>query len=140
MTYAVSFARLRRLAGNPELTCVKPRSQWASVPSGYTFSDDYDAYVHSSGASWKPSSSSDLSSADYATVPFLPMDGTAANTLAMVGMVDTGSRYGHILPANIATVQAAQWMEIDGFTYDLAEATPMPAGAAQWYAVRLTKR
>jgi len=139
-TYAASFARLRRLAGNPRLVCVKPRAQWSSVPGGYTFDASYDAYLDSNGAVWKPATTGDLSVNDYGAVPFLPGGGDAGLALVAGGLVDEGTRLGRILPGDAATVQAAQWLEIDGHTYDLADCTPTPAGAAQWYTLRLTKR
>lgn len=140
MTYASDFRLMRQMAGNAVLTCVKPRAQWTATPTGYTFDADYDVFVNSGGATWKPTSSASLNAADYVTVPFLPSSGNAERQLVLAGVVDQGSRFGRILPADIATVQAAQWLEIDGYTYDLTEATPMPAGAALWYAVRLSKR
>lgn len=139
-TYAATFARMRRLAGSPRLVCVKPRAQWSSVPSGYTFDASYDAFLDSSGAVWKPTTSSDLSASDYVTVPFLPVGGSMAQALAAGGLVDEGTRYGHILTGDAVTVQVAQWLEIDGYAYNLAECTATPAGAPQWYVLRLTKR
>lgn len=140
MNYAASFARMRQMAGYPSLTCVKPRASWTSVPTGYTFNDDYDAFLNNAGTVWQPDNSSDLSSNDYATVPFLPGSGNADQQLVTLGVVDQGQRMGRVLPGDIATVQAAQWLELDGYTYDLAEATPMPGGAALWYVLRLSKR
>ena len=140
MTFAQDFTQIRALAGWPVLTCIKPRSAWTSVPAGYTFDADYDAFINASGAIWKPTSSADLSANDYVTVPFLPGSGSAEQALVAAGIVDTGSRFGRVLPDNIATVRAAQWLEIDGLTYDLAESTPYPAGAAMWYSLRLAKR
>ncbi len=140
MNYATTFARMRQMAGNPVLTCVKPRASWTSVPSGYSFNDDYDAYINSGGTIWKPTTTSDLSSNDYETVDFLPGAGNAELSLMASGLVDMGSRFGRVLPGDVATVQAAQWLELDGFTYNLAEVTPYPAGAAMWYVVRLSKR
>lgn len=140
MNAAASFERLRTLAGSPVLTCVKPRAQWTSVPSGYTFDASYDAYIDGSGTIWKPTSSASLSTSDYATVPFLPGAGTMEQALAAGGLVDQGDRFGRILPGSLATVQAAEWLEIDSTTYDLGEATPYPAGAAMWYVLRLRKR
>lgn len=131
---------MRQMAGNPVLTCVKARSLWTSVPAGYTFDADYDAFINVGGAIWKPTSSASLSASDYVTVPFLPGAGSAEMALVAAGVVDTGSRFGRVLPADVATVQAAQWLEIDGLTYDLAEATANPAGAAMWYSLRLAKR
>jgi hypothetical protein len=140
VNYATTFARMRQMAGNPVLTCVKPRASWTSVPSGYSFNDDYDAYINSGGTIWKPTTTSDLSSNDYETVDFLPGAGNAELSLMASGLVDMGSRFGRVLPGDVATVQAAQWLELDGFTYNLAEVTPYPAGAAMWYVVRLSKR
>lgn len=140
MNYATSFARLRQLAGNPTLTCVKARAEWVSVPSGYTFDADYDAYLNGSGAVWKPTSTSDLNPADYVAVAFLPGAGDADLALVAGGLVDQGSRFGRVLPGDVATVQAAQWLELDGLTYNLGNVTAYPAGAAMWYSVRLDKR
>jgi hypothetical protein len=131
---------MRLMAGYPVLTCVKPRSQWRSVPTGYTFDADYDLYVNGAGTTWKPASSADLAVNDYAMVSFLPGSGDANEQLVMAGVVNPGQRTGRVLPRDIATVQAAQWLEIDGITYDLVEATAMPAGAAMWYVVRMEKR
>lgn len=140
MSFATTFQRMRQLAGNPVLVCVKPRAQWTSVPSGYTFDASYDAYLNGSGTVWKPVDTDDLNATDYETVPFLPGAGNAEIALVAVGLVDQGDRFGRILPGDIATVQAAQWLEIDGFTYDLREATPIPGGAAMWYQIRMGKR
>lgn len=140
MNYSSTFQRMRLMAGYPVLTCVKPRAQWTSVPAGYTFNDDYDLYINAGGATWKPTSSASLAIGDYATVPFLPGGGDANEQLVMAGVVNPGQRMGRVLPGDIATVQAAQWLEIDGLTYDLVEATPTPAGAPMWYTVRMEKR
>lgn len=140
MDFAGSFQRLRQLAGNPVLTCVKPRSQWVSVPSGYTFSTAYESYVNGDGDEWQPASTADLSANDYVTVALLPGAGDAEIALMAGGLVDQGSRFGRVLPADAATVSAAQWLELDGFTYDLANSTPYPAGAAMWYSIMLRKR
>ena len=140
MTFAQDFAMMRQVAGSPVLICVKPRAAWTSIPSGYTFDASYDAYINSSGTVWKPTSSAALNAADYATVAILPGAGTLEKSLVAGGLVDQGDRFVRILPASLATVQAAQWMELDSMTYDLAEATPYPAGAALWYILRLRKR
>ena len=140
MNYAASFARMRQLAGNPVLTCVKPRAQWTAVPTGYTFDASYDAYLNNGGTVWKPTSTASLNGTDYSTVSFLSGAGTMEQALTAGGLVDQGERFGRILPGDLATVQAAQWLELDSTTYDLAEATPYPAGAAMWYVLRLRKR
>jgi len=128
------------MAGWPVLTCVKARTAWTSVPAGYTFDASYDAYINGAGTIWKPTSSASLSANDYGTVAFLPGAGSLEKALTAGGLVDQGDRFGRILPGALATVQAAQWLELDGMTYDLAEATPYPAGAAMWYVLRLRKR
>lgn len=140
MTFVQDFTQMRAMAGWPVLVCVKPRSAWRSVPAGYTFDASYDAYINSGGDAWRPTSSADLNVVDYATVPVLPGAGSLESALAAGGLVDQGERFGRILPGALATVQAAQWLELDSMTYDLAEATPYPAGAAMWYVLRLRKR
>jgi len=140
MNYEATFARMRAMAGWPVLTCVKARTAWTSVPTGYTFDASYDAYINSAGAIWKPTSSAALAVNDYSTVAFLPGAGSLEKALTAGGLVDQGDRFGRILPGSLATVQAAQWLELDGMTYDLAEATPYPAGAAMWYVLRMRKR
>lgn len=140
MTYASTFARMRQLAGNPVLTCVKPRAQWTGTPSGYTYDEDADCFMNSSSETWRPASTDDLNANDYVTVPFLPMSGESALELSMAGIIDSGNRYGHVLPADKATVATAQWCELDGYTYNDVALTAMPGGAAQWYVVRLSKR
>ena len=140
MPFAQSFSRLRQLAGNPVLTCVKPRAQWVGVPSGYSYDADYDTFLNSGGDEWRPTSTADLSSNDYTTVAILPGSGDASEVLTIGGVMDDGARWVRVLPADVATVNAAQWYELDSLTYDTAEVTPFPAGAAQWYTVRLTKR
>jgi hypothetical protein len=140
MNYASTFARMRQMAGNPVLIYVKARTAWTSVPAGYTFDASYDAYINSGGTIWKPTSSASLNANDYGTVAFLPGAGSLEKALTAGGLVDQGDRFGRILPGSLATVQAAQWLELDGMTYDLAEATPYPAGAAMWYVLRLRKR
>lgn len=140
MSFEQDFTQMRAVAGWPVLTCVKPRSAWTSIPSGYTFDASYDAYINSGGTVWKPTSSAALNAADYTTVAILPGAGTLEKSLVAGGLVDQGDRFVRILPASLATVQAAQWLELDSMTYDLAEATPYPAGAALWYILRLRKR
>ena len=140
MPFAQSFSRLRQLAGNPVLTCVKPRAQWVGVPSGYSYDADYDTFLNSGGDEWRPTSTAELSSNDYETVDILPGSGDASEVLTIGGVMDDGARWVRVLPADVATVNAAQWYELDSLTYDTAEVTPFPAGAAQWYTVRLTKR
>ena len=140
MSFAQDFAMMRQVAGSPVLICVKPRAAWTSIPSGYTFDASYDAYINGSGTVWKPTSSASLNAADYTTVAILPGAGTLEKSLVAGGLVDQGDRFVRILPASLTTVQAAQWLELDSMTYDLAEATPYPAGAALWYILRLRKR
>ena len=134
------FTQLRAMAGWPVLTYVKARTAWTSVPAGYTFDASYDAYINGGGTIWKPTSSAALAVNDYGTVAFLPGAGSLEKALTTDGLVDQSDRFVRILPASLATVQAAQWLELDGMTYDLAEATPYPAGAAMWYVLRLRKR
>ena len=140
MTYAASFARLRQLSGSPVLTCVKPRAQWTSVPSGYTFNDDYDGFVNDAFQQWTPTSTADLNAADYDTVPFLSGAGDAEIALSAAGLVDDGTVFGRILPGDQAAVAAAQWLELDGLTYNKTALTPMPRGVGTWYALRMDKR
>ena len=140
MPFAQSFSRLRQLAGNPVLTCVKPRAQWVSAPSGYAYDADYDTFLNSGGDEWRPTSTADLSSNDYETVDILPGSGDASEVLTIGGVMDDGSRWVRVLPADVATVNAAQWYELDSLTYDTAEVTPFPAGAAMLCTVRLMKR
>ena len=140
MPFAQSFSRLRQLAGNPVLTCVKPRAQWTGTPSGYAYDADYDTFLNSGGDEWRPTSTADLSSNDYETVDILPGSGDASEVLTIGGVMDDGARWVRVLPADVATVNAAQWYELDSLTYDTAEVTPFPAGAAMLYTVRLTKR
>ena len=140
MSFEQDFTQMRAMIGWPVLTCVKPRSVWTSIPTGYTFDASYDAYINSGGTVWKPTSSAALNAADYTTVAILPGAGTLEKSLVAGGLVDGGDRFARILPASLATVQAAQWLELDSMTYDLAEATPYPAGAALWYILRLRKR
>lgn len=140
MTYASTFARMRQLAGNPVLTCVKPRAQWTGTPSGYAYDADYDAFIDNDGDIWRPASTADLNANDYVTVPFLPMSGENTLELSMAGIIDAGSRFGHVLPADKTTVATAQWCELDGYTYNDVALSAMPAGAPQWYVVRLGKR
>lgn len=140
MSFTTTFQRMRQLAGSPVLTCVKPRAQWTSVPSGYTYDADYDCYVNGAGAQWLPTSTDDLNTADYVTVPFLPTRGRDELALVAAGLVQEGSQPGYVLPGDIATVKAAQWLELGGVTFVRAEATPVPAGTPDRYAVRLNKK
>ena len=140
MNYAATFQRMRKIAGDPWLVCVNPREQWTSTPAGYAYDPEYDVFVNSDGDTWKPQSSADLHLCDATDVQFLPGSGEASEQLVMAGVVDQGQRMGRVLPGDVATVQAAQWLELDGYTYDLAEATPYPAGAPMWYTLRLSKR
>ena len=140
MTFATTFQRMRQLAGNPALTCVKPRSQWTATPSGYTFDVDYDLFINGAGAQWLPTSTSDLNAVDYVTVQFLPTRGRDELALVAAGLVQEGSQPGYVLPGDIATLQAAQWLELGGVTYTLGEQTAVPAGNPDRYSVRLNKK
>ena len=141
MPFAQSFSRLRQLAGNPVLTCVKPRAQWVGVPSGYSYDADYDTFLNSGGDEWRPTSTADLSSNDYTTVEWLSMkSGGDKDVLTIGGTSETGEKYGIIKSASMSTVANAQWFEIDSRTFDKAELTSVPSGVGTWYEVRLTKR
>ena len=140
MSFAATFARLRQLSGSPVLTCVKPRAQWTGTPSGYTFDNDYDMFLDGDGNQWTPTSAADLSANDYVTVPFLSGAGDAEIALSAAGLVDDGTVFGRILPGDQATVAAAQWLELDGLTYNKTALTPMPRGVGTWYALRMDKR
>lgn len=137
MSYEQSFRRLRQLAGNPTMKVVKDREEWSSVvPSGYSYDADYDRFVSSSGTVWDETTVS----LPYTTVNILPSSGVAALDLAVGGITDTGDRRVRILPADKTTVEAGQWVELDGHKYDLGQITAFPAGAALWYDVELRKR
>lgn len=131
---------MRHMAGNPSLLCIKPRGEWANVPAGYSYSAVHDAFVDAGGQTWKPASSADLTAADVERVSVLPGWGSVEDQLTLYGIAPQGSRTMRCLPADIATVRAAEWVEIDGQTYDVSESTPLPAGTPVWYALRLTKR
>ena len=143
MTYGQHFGFFRTLVQSmtgtlPTMTCIKPRSTWGSgtVPSGYSYDADYDKYVDSSGTVWDESSATLPSD----TVEILPGGGLSALDLEAGGIVDTGDRFVRIQPGSLTTVQNAQWVVLDTFTYDIGEITAEPAGAALWYRVQLRKR
>ena len=137
MSYSNAFVKLRELAGNPTMTIIDPRSTWGdSVPVGYAFDADYDRYINVAGTIWTPTSANVPTS----TIKILPSSGQLALDLEAGGLVPTGSRSVRILPADYAAVVAAEWCELDSQTYNAAELTPFPAGAALWYIVRLEKR
>lgn len=142
MTFAADFAMMRRLAGNPVLTCVKPRDQWTTTPAGYAYDADYDLFSSAvTGNTWKPASSNDLKAADYVTVKILPaVRGNASVMLDFGGIVNDGTRQCRVLPADVATIEAAQWFELDGYTYDRGAVIAAPPGAALWYEVELKLR
>ena len=107
------------------------RAQWTGTPSGYTFDNDYDMFLDGDGNQWMPTSTSDLSANDYVTVPFLSGAGDAEIALSAAGLVDDGTVFGRILPGDQATVAAAQWLELDGLTYNKTALTPMPRALAR---------
>lgn len=145
MSYASDFAMMRQMVGNPTMTCIDARSGWAAdnaVPAGYTYDADYDVYMDESGNTWKPDAGGSWGSGGEPSteVDILPSTGLATLELVSGGIIDTGNRTVRILPADLSTVTGAQWIELDGYTYDVEEASPFPAGNALWYTVRLRKR
>lgn len=134
-TYAQAFNLLRVMAGKPTMRCIRPRSTW-TVPSGYTFDTGLDRFVNSGGDVWEPVTAS----LPYDTVNILPPVGTELFELTAGGVVDSGSKSVRILAADRATVEAAQFILVDGLEYRVTESTPNVTGAPTGYTVRMTKR
>lgn len=136
MTYATDFAALRIVAGSPTMRCIKPKAEWTGVPAGYSYDADYDAFVNISGTVWTPTTA-DL---EYDDVDILPSFGNVEWELIPGGLSETGAQTVRILPADQATVEAAQFFLLDEVEYVLRECTPFPKGAALWYTVNMDKR
>jgi hypothetical protein len=137
MSFATDFAVLHKQAGNPTLRCIKPKAQWTDdVPAGYSYDNDYDAYINGAGAIWTPTTA-DL---PYDDVDILPSYGSSEFELVPGGITDTGSRTVRILPASHTTVTACQFALLDDIEYVVREATAFPAGAPLYYTVRLEKK
>ena len=135
MSYAQAFATLRAIAGSPQMRCIKPRSEW-TIPAGYTWSASANRYVDTNGIPWAPSATS----LPYDTVDILPPQGAELFELTAGGMVDSGNKAARILPASLATVEAAAFVLLDGLEYRVTECTPNVSGNPTGYTVRMVKR
>lgn len=135
MTYAAAFNELRALAGYPTLRCIQARTAW-TIPSGYSYSADYDRYVNSGGTVWTPVTA-DL---PYTDVDILPSSGAEIVQFVAGGLLDAGDRMVRILPGSKTTVEAAPFFVLDSVEMVLSEVTGFPAGNPMWYSVRLRKR
>jgi hypothetical protein len=135
--YARDFAAIRAIAGNPTMTCVRPRTGWTSVvPAGYAYDLAYDRYVDGSDTAWDETSVTLPSD----SVDIIPMDGQTLLDLIQGGMITVGDRVVHILAADYTTVNNAAWIVLDSLNYDKVEMTPFPASVPLWYIVNLRKR
>ena len=135
MSYTQAFNLLHTVAGKPTMRCIGPRSTW-TVPAGYTWDDGVNRYVNGSGVVWEPATSS----LPYTDVNILPPVGTELFELTAGGVVDSGSKSVRILAADRATVEAAQFILVDGLEYRVTESTPNVTGAPTAHTVSTTKR
>jgi hypothetical protein len=135
VSYATDFATIRAIAGNPTMTCVRPRTSWTNVPAGYTYDLAYDRYMSGSTV-WDETTV--ILASD--SIEIIPMDGQALLDLIQGGMITVGDRVVHIKAADYTTVNAAAWIVLDGTNYDKVEITPFPASVPLWYIVNLRKR
>ena len=135
MSYAQAFTALRAIAGNPQMRCIGPRSTW-TIPSGYTWSAGANRYVDTNGIPWAPSATS----LPYTMIDILPPQGAELFELTAGGVVDSGNKAARILPASLATVEAAEFVLLDGIEYRVTECTPNVSGAPTAYTVRMVKR
>lgn len=135
MSYAQAFNLLRAVSGNPQMRCIGPRSTW-TIPAGYTWSDGVNRYVDTNGIPWEPSATS----LPYTMVDILPPQGAELFELTAGGVVDSGNKAARILPASLTTVEAAEFVLLDGLEYRVTESTPNITGNPTGYTVRMTKR
>lgn len=135
MSYAQAFNLLHTVAGKPTMRCIGPRSTW-TVPSGYTWDDGANRYTDGSGVVWEPTTAS----LPYTDVNILPPVGTELFELTMGGVVDSGNKSARILAADRATVEAAEFILVDGLEYRVTESTPNVTGNPTGYTVRMVKR
>ena len=117
------------------MRCIGPRSTW-TVPAGYTWDDGANRYVDSGGVVWEPTTAS----LPYTDVNILPPVGTELLELTMGGVVDSGNKSVRILAADRATVEAAEFILVDGLEYRVTESTPNVTGNPTGYTVRMVKR
>lgn len=136
MTFADTFDTLHDLAGNPTMDCVKPYSAWTDIPAGYSYNASGDVFMNVGGTTWRPT----LADEPATSIDILPTNGAEGIELSLGGLVETGDRYVIILPASKTTTDACFAVLLDGTSYNIKETTAIPAGAAQWYTLRLVKR
>jgi len=139
MTVATAFEALRRMAGWPIMTCVKPISDWgASIPNGYAYDDRYNEFINDAGAIWEPT----LSTLPGDSIPILAQAVTELFELAPVGLFETGDKRVTILPASKNTVEAAYAILLDDRVYEVREIAAWPSGASSplYYEVQLRQR
>ena len=70
----------------------------------------------------------------------VPPVGTELLELTMGGVVDSGNKSVRILAADRATVEAAEFILVDGLEYRVTESTPNVTGNPTGYTVRMVKR
>ena len=130
-----TFNQLWRAANRPTMTVIGAISTW-SLPAGYEYSARADRIVDANGtpqtldASWYASAKT--------TVNFVPTS-ASQQTMAMVasGLLPAGSRDVFVLASDIAAIDAAWAIEINGERFHVRGKTGVPDGAAQMYRLRL---
>lgn len=138
---AVIFRKAWLAYGKPTISVVPPLSSW-SLPAGYAYDSSVDAIQTTGGATLNDL---DVLSEYYATstVYIVPSGNTAdLDVLVAAGIVPSGSVEVYILQADVATVNQAFAVQVNGQWYTVREAGRGPVGhsAGIWAKVLLERR
>jgi len=132
------FQRAWRAFEKPTLTAIRPIAYW-SLPSGWSYDEEVDAIVDSSGTVLP--NPEDYWASD--TIYIVPL-GETADLLNMMtaGLVPSGTVDVLIMQQDVATVNQAHAVQLNGEWYDVVEVAQTPVGHSQgiWARVRLQRR
>ncbi len=134
-----AFWQAWRRLGGPRMAVVPPTAEWA-LPDGYAYDPATDTVRHADGTVLDDPS--DYFAIDYIyIVPATP--GADIRALTAAGVVPEGQMEVLVLGDDLATVQGAHAVELDGDWYDVVEIAHAPAGVGKgqgWARVRLQRR
>ncbi|GAB4565353.1 MAG: hypothetical protein Kow0047_15860 [Anaerolineae bacterium] len=134
-----AFRRAWTRLGGPRMAVVPPVSEW-TLPDGYAYDQATDTVRNAAGDVLLDPSG--YYAAEYIdVVPATP--GADVQALVAAGVVPEGQMEVMILGDDLAVVQNAHAVEIDGDWYDVVEVAHTPAGIGKeqgWARVRLQRR
>lgn len=135
------FHRAWRRYGQPTMAALSQPADW--LPAGFAWEPSWDAPMNSGGIVL--TNASDYYAGYLDTIYIIPAQQTAdVRAMVAAGLIPTGTVDVYILAADLATVETAFAVRLDGDWYDVIDPGHAPAGlsgdAGLWSRVRLRRR